>query len=61
MEYGFVIKKAKHSRSLPIYSPINLWLGDLRGIYGRDKSKGRVPWGSQAETGAMPARDRADH
>lgn len=24
MEYGFVIRKAKHSRPLPIYSPINL-------------------------------------
>lgn len=54
MEYGSVIRKAKHSRALPIYRHINLWLGDLRGIYGGDKSVGRVPRGSQAETGATP-------
>lgn len=59
MEYLPAIRKTKHSRALPIYSAINLWLGDLRGIYGRDKSRGCVPWGSQAETGATPVRDGA--
>lgn len=63
MEYGFVIRKAERSKALPIYSPINLWLGDLRGIYGRDKSRGRVPWASQADTeprlfGTGPANKR---
>lgn len=56
MEYGSVIRKTRHSRILPIYSAINLWLGDLRGIYGRDKSRGRVPRGSQAKTRATPAQ-----
>lgn len=60
MEYGSLIRKEKHRRPLPIYSPINLRLGDLRGIYGRDKSRGRVPWGSHTETGATPAQDKAN-
>lgn len=45
MEYGSVIRKIKHSRALPIYSAINPWLGDLRGIYGRDKSRGAYSLG----------------
>lgn len=57
MEYGSLIVKTKHTRVLPIWSAINLWLVDLKGIYGRDKSRGRVSWGGQAERGAMPARD----
>ena len=60
MEYGSVIRKTKHSRLLPISSAINLWLGDLRGIYGRDKSRGLVPRGSRAVNGATPAWDSVD-
>ena len=61
IEYGSVIREAKHSRALPLYSPINLWLGVLRGIYGRDKSRGRVPRGGKASgvrSHALPGQGR---
>lgn len=40
IEYESMIRKAKHSRALPIYSPINLWLEDLEGFMAEIRAEG---------------------